>query len=87
MTKSLSHTRWMCKYHIAFTPKYRRKIVHNKYKASIVEILRDLCKWKGVEIIERKAARVDFGLPYSKKRRSLNWWAFLIPAKWVSMWI
>jgi putative transposase len=45
----------MCKYHIVFTPKYRRKIIYNKYKASIVEILRDLCKWKGVEIIEGKA--------------------------------
>jgi len=55
MTKSLSHTRWMCKYHIVFTPKYRRKIIYNEYKASIVEILRDLCKWKGVEIIEGKA--------------------------------
>ena len=55
MTKSLSHTRWLCKYHIVFTPKYRRKVIYNQYKASIVEILKDLCKWKGVEIIEGKA--------------------------------
>jgi len=55
VSKSLAHTKWMCKYHIVFTPKYRRKIIYNKYKASIVEILRDLCKWKGVEIIEGKA--------------------------------
>jgi putative transposase len=55
MAKSLSHTKWMCKYHIIFTPKYRRKIIYNKYKASIVEILKDLCQWKGVEIIEGKA--------------------------------
>ena len=52
MTKSLSHTRWMCKYHIVFTPKYRRKIIYNEYKASIVEILKDLCKWKGIEVME-----------------------------------
>ena len=55
MTKSLAHTKWMCKYHIIFTPKYRRKIVYNELRKSIVEILRDLCKWKGVEIIEGSA--------------------------------
>ena len=62
MVKSLAHTKWMCKYHIVFTPKYRRKIIYNKYKASIVEILRDLCKWKGVEIIEGKAMEDDIHL-------------------------
>ncbi len=55
MVKSLAHTKWMCKYDIVFTPKYRRKIVYNKYKERIVEIIRDLCKWKGVEIIEGTA--------------------------------
>jgi len=55
MANSLAHTKWMCKYHIVFTPKYRRKIIYNKYKESIVQILKDLCKWKGVEIIEGKA--------------------------------
>ena len=55
MAKSLAHTKWMCKYHIEFTPKYRRKINNNKYKESIVQILKDLCKWKGVEIIEGTA--------------------------------
>jgi len=55
MGNSLAHTKWMCKYHIIFTPKYRRKIIYNQYKESIVQILKDLCKWKGVEIIEGKA--------------------------------
>jgi putative transposase len=55
VTKSLAHTKWMCKYHIVFTPKYRRKIIYNKYKTSVEEILKDLCKWKGIEIIEGKA--------------------------------
>jgi putative transposase len=56
MAKCLAYTKWMCKFHIVFTPKYRRKIIYNKYKKeSIVQILKDLCKWKGVEIIERKA--------------------------------
>ena len=49
---SLAHTKWMCKYHIVFTPKYRRKIIFNQYKADIAKILRQLCEYKGVEIIE-----------------------------------
>ena len=52
MDKSLAHTRWMCKYNIIFTPKYRRKIIYNQYRNSIKDILKDLCKYKGVEIIE-----------------------------------
>ena len=52
MDKSLAHTKWMCKYHIIFTPKYRRKAIYNKYKQSIKEIIIELCKYKGVEIIE-----------------------------------
>ena len=43
---------WMCKYHIVFTPKYRRKIIYNQYKQSIGQILRQLCSYKGVEILE-----------------------------------
>ena len=62
MAKSLAHTKWMCKYHIIFTPKYRRKIIYNKYKESIVQILRDLCKWKGVESIAGKAMVDDIHL-------------------------
>ena len=52
MDKSLSHTKWMCKYHIIFTPKYRRKEIYGKVKESIRSIIKDLCKWKGVEKIE-----------------------------------
>ena len=48
----LAHTKWMCKYHIVFTPKYRRKVIYNQLKVDIREILRDLCKYKGVEILE-----------------------------------
>lgn len=55
MERSLAHTRWMCKYHIVFTPKYRRKIIYNKLRKDIVQIIKDLCKWKGIEIIEGKA--------------------------------
>ena len=49
---SLSHTKWLCKYHIVFILKYRRKIIYNQYRESIKEIIKSLCKYKGVEIIE-----------------------------------
>ena len=49
---TLSYTKWLCKYHIVFTPKYRRKAIYGQYKESIGKILRQLCNYKGVEIIE-----------------------------------
>lgn len=49
---SLSHTKWMCKYHIVFNPKYRWKIIYNQYRESLGRILRQLCNYKGVEILE-----------------------------------
>ncbi len=51
-TNGLAHTKWMCKYHIVFTTKYRRKIIYNQYGASLQEIIKRLCSYKGVEIIE-----------------------------------
>ena len=52
MAESLAHTKWLCKYHIVFCPKYRRKIIYNKLRKDIQQIIRDLCKWKRVEILE-----------------------------------
>jgi len=49
---SLSHTKWYCKYHFVFTPKYRRKVIYNQYRSSLGEIFHRLCSYKGVEIIE-----------------------------------
>ena len=49
---SLAHTKWLCKYHIVFSPKYRRKAIYNEYRRDLAQIFRDLCRWKGVEIIE-----------------------------------
>ena len=54
-TNSLSHTRWNCKYHIVFAPKYRRQIIYGKIKKDIGNILRTLCERKGIEIIEAEA--------------------------------
>ena len=49
---SLSHTRWNCKYHIVFIPKYRRKVIYGKLKRDMGTILRRLCEMKEVEIVE-----------------------------------
>ncbi|WP_212939798.1 IS200/IS605 family transposase [Paenibacillus antibioticophila] len=49
---SLAHTKWMCKYHIVFTLKYRRKEIYNQVRKDLIEIFKRLCKYKGVEILE-----------------------------------
>ena len=49
---SLSHTRWNCKYHVVFAPKYRRKVFYGEKRLEIGAILRELCNWKGVNIIQ-----------------------------------
>ncbi len=48
---SLSHTKWNCKYHIVFAPKYRRKVFYREKRAAIGKILRQLCEWKGINIL------------------------------------
>ena len=53
--KSLSHSKWRCKYHVVFAPKYRRQAIYGKLKADIGQILRKLCAQKKVEIIEAEA--------------------------------
>jgi putative transposase len=52
---SLSHTKWECKYHIVFAPKYRRKEIYGKLKVDIGQILRQLCRQKEVEVLEAHA--------------------------------
>ena len=54
-TNGLAHTKWNCKYHIVFTPKYRRQIIYKKISSDIGQIVRMLCARKGVEIIEAAA--------------------------------
>ena len=54
-TDSLSHTRWNCKYHIVFAPKFRRQVVYGKINTSVGNILRTLCEQKKVEILEAHA--------------------------------
>lgn len=54
---SLAHTKWNCKYHIVFAPKYRRQAIYGKIKKDIGKILRNLCEYKGAEIIEANACK------------------------------
>ena len=49
---SLSHTKWRCKYHIVFAPKYRRQVIYRQLRKDIGRILRELCSRKGIKIIE-----------------------------------
>ena len=50
--ESLSHVRWECKYHVVIIPKYRRKVLYGQLKKQIGTILRELCRQKGVELLE-----------------------------------
>ena len=54
--KILSHSVWNCKYHIVFAPKYRRKIFYESHRKEIMNVIKELCQWKGVEIIEGEMA-------------------------------
>ena len=50
--KSLAHSKWNCKYHIVFAPKNRRMVFYGQKKVAVGKILRQLCEWKGVRILE-----------------------------------
>ena len=53
--QSLAHVRWECKYHIVFVPKYRKKVLYGRTRKQMGQILRQLCRQKGVEIMEGHA--------------------------------
>ena len=52
VTNTLAHTKWNCRYHVVFAPKYRRQVFFNEKRADMRDIIKILCDWKGVEIIE-----------------------------------
>lgn len=54
---SLAHSKWNCKYHIVFAPKYRRQVIYGKIYKDIGKIIRQLCEQKGVELIEAEACK------------------------------
>ena len=51
-TNTLSHKTWNCKYHVVFAPKYRRKVFYAQKRLEIGHILRELCRWKDINILE-----------------------------------
>ena len=53
--QSLAHVRWECKYHIVFVPKYRKKVLYGRTRKQMGRILRQLCRQRGVEIMEGHA--------------------------------
>ena len=53
--QSLAHTKWECKYHVVIVPKYRMKVLYGKVKKSAGQILRELCRYKGIELLEGHA--------------------------------
>ena len=55
--QSLAHTKWNCKYHIVFAPKYRRKVFFGQKRFEIGGIIRELCRWKGVELLSAEASQ------------------------------
>ena len=55
--KSLAHSKWNCKYHIVFAPKYRRQVIYGKIREDIGKMLRKLCEYKGIEIHEAEACK------------------------------
>ena len=55
MKDSLSHTVWECKYHVVWVPKNRRKVIYGQLRREVVTVLRKLCEYKGVKILEGKA--------------------------------
>ena len=54
---SLSHTKWNCKYHVVFAPKYRRMVFYGSRRLEIGKILRELCEWKGINIVEAEVCK------------------------------
>ena len=54
-TNGIAHTTWNCKYHGVFAPKYRRQVIYGKIKGDIGQIIRKLCEWKAVEMLEAEA--------------------------------
>ena len=72
IVNSLAHTKWNCKYHIVFAPKYRRKVFYEEKRLEIREILRKLCSWKGVEVIEGEICPAHIHMLVSIPPKAIN---------------
>ena len=70
-SSSLSHTRYKCQYHIVFIPKYRKRIIYGRLKADVREIIKKLCDYRNIEIVEGAVCadhvHLCLGIPPSEK--------------------
>lgn len=70
-SSSLSHTRYKCQYHIVFIPKYRKRIMYGRLKADVREIIKKLCDYRNIEIVEGAVCadhvHLCLGIPPSEK--------------------
>ena len=64
---SLAHTKWECKYHIVFAPKYRRQVIYKNIRADVGQILATLCKRKGIEIFQKRSILIQNSRLTNKK--------------------
>ena len=67
--QNLSHVRWDCKYHIVIIPKYRRKVFYGRLRRQIGTILRDLCRQRGIELMEGHAMPDTVGRHHVRRPR------------------
>ena len=93
-TQSLAHTRRRCKHHIVFTPNYRRKIIFAQQLESIRDILKNLCKYKGVEILEGHLMPIMFiclsashprsvyQVLWDIRKEKVRWWSSITMQLW-----
>ena len=74
-SSSLSHTRYKCQYHIVFIPKYRKRIMYGRLKADVREIIKKLCDYRNIEIVEGAvcADHVHFCLIIHQTKKSQMW--------------
>ena len=70
-THSLSHTKWNCKYHVVFSPKYRRKVFYGSKRLEIGAILRELCNWKDNKPISQRSYKWKMG-EWRRKKKKVN---------------
>ena len=84
--ESQSHVRWECKYHVVIVPKYRRRVLYGKLRRKVGEIIRDLCRQKGVVLVEGLAVSLyllcGVIFPVDLLPRGLQELALAMPLTW-----
>jgi putative transposase len=58
--QSIAHTKWECKYHVVIVPKYQHKVLYGKVKKRVGEVLRELYRYRGIDLLEGHAMVVGY---------------------------